>query len=262
MLLGALQGVLGALPAGEKVRLESAVADTRFFSAQLATAANVFLNFILYPVVFAAAAIGAGRADLFAANVRSWVFWGVALALVEALWRLRESAFRGAPLAETPLRGALYGWLLYPLGRIVLALVGARGAASNVSFDGFYDGREPFDDKLERARRYGEVYKVDDRDDAYLLRVEFPRALPPSSLGAELGLPPDMPDYDYDLEMRDGTFVVHGRVADAQVKKLTAVAPAFPPAFTTRVALRDPVRGFRHRYRDKTLEVILPKVLR
>jgi len=25
------------------------------------------------------------------------------------------------------------------------------------------------------------------------------------------------------------------------------------------VSLRDPVAGFRHRYRDKTLEVILPK---
>jgi len=53
--------------------------------------------------------------------------------------------------------------------------------------------------------------------------------------------------------------VVHGRVIDPQVRKLTAVAPAFPAEFTTRVALRDPVAGFRHRYRDKTLEVILPK---
>jgi hypothetical protein len=43
------------------------------------------------------------------------------------------------------------------------------------------------------------------------------------------------------------------------VRKLTGAAPAFPSAFTTRVALRDPVTGFCHRYRDKTLEVILPK---
>ena len=68
-----------------------------------------------------------------------------------------------------------------------------------------------------------------------------------------------MPDYEYELSLRDSTFVVHGRVTDAQVRKLTAVAPAFPSEFTTRVSLRDRVSGFRHRYQDKTLEVILPK---
>ena len=40
---------------------------------------------------------------------------------------------------------------------------------------------------------------------------------------------------------------------------MTGVAPAFPAEFTTRISLRDPVVGFRHRYRDKTLEVVLPK---
>jgi hypothetical protein len=68
-----------------------------------------------------------------------------------------------------------------------------------------------------------------------------------------------MPDYDYELSLEDGAFVVRGRVADPVVRRLTGVAPAFPSEFTTRVPLRDRVAGFRHRYRDKTLEVILPK---
>ncbi len=70
-----------------------------------------------------------------------------------------------------------------------------------------------------------------------------------------------MPDYDYELALSDSCFVVHGRVADPQVRKLTAAAPAFPPEFTTRIPLRDRVAGFQHRYRDKTLEVILPKAV-
>src|SRR5207247_1940073 len=82
-----------------------------------------------------------------------------------------------------------------------------------------------------------------DRDDAYILRLEFPRRLPPSSLADELRLPPEMPDYDFELSLQDGTFVVHGRVTDPQVRKLTAGAPAFPPEFTTRLPLRCPVVG-------------------
>jgi hypothetical protein len=214
---------------------------------------------VLYPVLIVAFAVASGRADLFSSGVHKWVFLGIALAAVEALVRLHESLFRGIPFGEARVLPALYAPLVWPLGRVVLALVGPRGNESGVGFDGFYAGREHFDEKLERDRRYGSIYKVEERDDAYILRLEFPRLLPPSSLADELRLPPEMPDYDYELSLQDGTFVVHGRVIDPQVRKLTAVAPAFPPEFTTRVPLRDPVAGFRHRYRDKTLEVILPK---
>ncbi|HLK12286.1 MAG TPA: hypothetical protein VKW76_12980, partial [Candidatus Binatia bacterium] len=258
-VLAAAQGLLGALPAAEKQRLEAAVADRRFFDAQRATAANVFLDLLLYPIALVSFAVATGRVGLFTLAVRPWVFWGFAAAVVEACWRLRENLFRGVPLPATRLRGAFYGLVFYPLGRLVLLLAGPRGAESGVAFDGFYAGREPFDEKLERARRYGEVYRVVDRDDAYIVEVEFPRALPPSSLGEQLELPAEMPDYDYELELKDGTFLVHGRVVDPRVRKLTGAAPAFPSAFTTRVALHDPVVGFRHRYHDKTLEVILPK---
>jgi hypothetical protein len=242
-----------------KQRLEAAISDTRFFSASLATAANVFLNLLLYPIAALVLAIGAGRAELFSGSPHRWIFLGLVLAVLEAAFRLRENFFRGVPYGQAPLRGALYGPLLWPLGRLLLAFVGERGTATNVGFDGFYGDQQHFDAKLERERRYGSIYRLEDRDDAYLLRLEFPRMLPPSSLADELRLPPEMPDYDYDVRLQDGQLVVHGRVTDPQVRKLTAVAPAFPPEFTTRVPLRDPVTGFRHRYRDKTLEVILLK---
>ncbi len=203
--------------------------------------------------------MSAGRADLFSLGVHKWIFLGITLAVAEAVFRMRESFLRGVPFGEGPIRPACYAPLVWPLGRAVVLLVGARGTQSGVGFDGFYGGEGHFDEKLERDRRYGSIYKVEDRDDAYVLRLEFPRLLPPSSLADELRLPPEMPDYEYELSLQDGVFVVHGRMTDPQVRKLTAVAPAFPAEFTTRVPLRDPVAGFRHRYRDKTLEVILPK---
>jgi hypothetical protein len=95
-----------------------------------------------------------------------------------------------------------------------------------------------------------------------VLRLEFPRRVPPSSLADELGLPMDMPDYDYDLSLADGGLVVHGKVTDPKVRRITGVAPAFPSEFTTRVPLDAPVAGFSHRYHDKMLEVILPKAAR
>jgi hypothetical protein len=258
-LLAVGQGVLGALPAGAKQRIEESIGDTRFFSAQLATAANVFLNLFLYPVVAAAIGVASGT-ELFSSDMQKWVLLGVLVALAEAGWRLREGFFRGRHGGDAPLRGAIYGLLLLPLGALIVALAGRRISRSGVGFDGFHAGREHFDDKLERARRYGEVFRLEDRDDAYLFQLEFPRLVPPSSLGATLDLPAQMPDYDYDLKVENGTFVVHARVVDPQVRRITGAAPAFPSEFTTRVPLSDPVMGFRHRYRDRTLDVVLPKV--
>jgi ferredoxin len=257
-LLGALQGVLGALPDGTKRSLEEAVGDGRYFNAQLATAGNLFLNMLLYPIVCVAVALLSPTESVFDWGIRWPLALGLTIAVVEAIWRMRES-IRGVPIGEAPLRMAIYGPLLVPVAAAITAALGQRGAASGVGFDGFYAGQEHFDEKLERARRYGEVYKLDERDDAYLLRLEFPRVVPPTSLGAQLGLPREMPDYEYDLAVHGRHFVVHGRLGDQQVRKITGVAPAFPPDFTTRIPLGTAVSGFRHRLRGKTLEVILPK---
>jgi ferredoxin len=259
LLLSIGQGFLGALSAGMKEQIARAVSDRRAFDPARATAGNIFLNLVVYPIGVVALVVASGRVELFSMGVPRYVFYGIALGGAEAAIRLRESFFRGVPFNEAPLRGALYGLLLWPLGRIVVLLAGSRGAESGVGFEGYYGKHEHFDEKLERERRYGSIYKLEERDDAYILRLEFPRILPPTSLADELKLPPEMPDYDYDLSLNDGSFVVHGKVVDPQVRKLTAVAPAFPPEFTTRVPLGTRVAGFSHRYRDKTLEVILPK---
>jgi ferredoxin len=261
LLLGAGQGILGALSSRTLRPIEEAVSDGRFFRTDVAIAGNLMLNLLLYPLVLAVVGVGADHLGLlgaFSQALRWWVALGLLAGLLEAWWRLRQ-CLRGLPFAEAEVGPAIYGVALLPLAALVRLLVGHRGSASGVGFDGFYDGDEHFDEKLERARRYGDVFKLEERDDAYLLRVEFPRHLPPTSLGGELGLPSEMPDYDFDVQLRPGAVEVHGKVVDPDVRKLTGVAPAFPSEFVRRVDLERPVLGFRHRYRNKTLEVVLPK---
>lgn len=68
-----------------------------------------------------------------------------------------------------------------------------------------------------------------------------------------------MPDYDYELSLQNGSFVVKGRVADPNLRKAAAVSSAFPPDFTTHIKLPGRVAGFRHRFDDKLLRVAMPK---
>ena len=112
-------------------------------------------------------------------------------------------------------------------------------------------------EKIERERRYGEVYRLEEKAGGYLLTMELPRKVPPSALKLAQGIPDDMPDYQLDLGMESGFFVIRGKLLDANLRKAAAVSPAFPPDFTTHIRLRRPVKGFKHRYQNKTLDVAL-----
>ncbi len=250
--------LLGALPHETKKKLELAAAGRTPMNSLLATCLNVLLNFVLYPIAFAL--IGAmffGR-NPFSLALDSFIFYGVALASIETAWRLREGLFYGVPSDEMALGPALYGPLLLPMAAPFTRLAAGRTRTSGtIAFDGFYDVQ--FDEKRDRQRRYGEVYNLQDVGNGYLLHLEFPQRVPPSSLKEQLMLPDEMPDYDFELSMSNGSLVVHGSVADPLVRKVAAGAPSFPPDFTTRIDLDETVDGFKHRYRDKTLEVILVK---
>src|SRR5690606_25936495 len=139
----------------------------------------------------------------------------------------------------------------------VVGLVERRRQQGSVGQDGFTDPR--FEDKLERERRYGEVYRLIEESNGYLLQLEFPRKLPPSGLRAEMGLSDEMPDYDYDIALQNGFLVVKGKVTDPTVRKIAAVSPAFPPDFTQNIKLPGRVAGFRHRFVDRSLEIALPR---
>jgi ferredoxin len=252
------QPLLGALPYKQKTALERAIADRRFFTAAGATGLNALHNMILYPALFAALGALALDRPVFSANLNWLIFLGLVVGSVETMWRMREG-FRGRPAEQIVFRAAAYGLPLAPLAFPFIGL--ARGAErqGSVGQDGFRDPR--FEDKLERERRYGEVYRLHQKTNGFLLEFEFPRTVPPSGVKEEMGLPDEMPDYDYDLALRDGSLVVKGKVSDGRLRKVAAVSPAFPPDFTTRIQLPSRVAGFRHRFRGKILEVALPRKL-
>jgi hypothetical protein len=195
--------------------------------------------------------------EVFSAQLKWYIFLGIALASLESIWRMREG-FRGLPPDQVVYRGAFYGLPIVPVvGPLVGLLKAPQDVRGTVGQDGF--SVQHFDEKLERERRYGEVYRLREEVNGFLVEVEFPRKTPKSGIKEELGIPDEMPDYDYDLSVQNGFFVVKGKVTDAGVRKAATVSSAFPPDFTTNIKLPSRVKGFRHRFNDKNLEVALVK---
>ena len=126
-----------------------------------------------------------------------------------------------------------------------------------VAFDGFRT--DLYDEKLERDRRYGTVYMVSEEANAFLVRLEMPRRLPRSALKQTWNLSDEMPDYDYSLELTDNVLSIRAGVPGEAFRRLSYVSSSFPSDFLTRVDFQTSVEGFKHRLRDKVLEVIVFK---
>jgi hypothetical protein len=251
------QPVLGALPHETKKKLEAAV-QSPLFTAAGSTGLNILHNGLLYPLIcMGLGALLHGPGILFSQQINLYVLAGIVLATVEGVLRLRSGIFHVKPAEEMTFPAAVYG---IPLG-LILQPVFAKHAGLvrgvPIPVDGFYS--RGFVDKLERERRYGNVYTIEDRGNALFLRLEFPRRLPDIGAPYQSQLPSEMPDYDYDLALHDGQFIVKGRCVDEKIRKISASAGAFPPEFTTIIPLRERVVGFAHRFENKLLEVFLLK---
>lgn len=251
------QPVLGALPHDMKKRLETAV-QSPLCTAAGSTGLNILHNAVIYPLVcIAVAVLLHGPEIVFSQEINFYVLIGVLLAAAEAVLRLRDGIFHAKPADEMRFPAAIYG---VPLALVVQPLLERHTGVirdTPIPVDGFY--AKGFVEKLERERRYGNVYTVEDRGGAFLLRMEFPRLMPDIGLAARAKLPDEMPDYDYNLALVDGQFVVKGRCTDEQVRKISSSIGAFPPEFTAVIPLREKVIGFAHRFENKLLEVFLVK---
>jgi hypothetical protein len=127
----------------------------------------------------------------------------------------------------------------------------------HVAFDGF---RSDFhDEKTERDRRYGTVYTVSEEVNAYLVRLEFPRILPNSALKRTWGMPDAMPDYDYAIGLGDTVLTIRAGVRGEAYRRLSYVSASFPSDFLTRIEFEKPVSTFKHRLRNKVLEIVVFK---
>src|SRR5277367_1243349 len=250
--------ILGAMPDGVKATLEEAVGTTGGFSRVRSTALNMILNLILYPAILTGFAVAVLGDRLFSQSTGGWIMLGVLIATGEAMWRLREGMIHAKPASELTYRGCWYGLALAPVGSMLSRAGGAgRKTERKVAFDGFEGTMH--EDKTERDRRYGTVYTVAEYANAYLVRLEMPRKLPPSSLKRLWNLPDEMPDYDYNIVVGDNVITVSASVRGETIRRLSYVSSSFPADFTTRIEFGKPVSAFKHRMRDKVLEVVVLK---
>jgi len=247
--------MLGAMPDGVKQHLEDAVGTPAGFSKMRSTALNVTFNLILYPALFLIFAVELLGDPLFSQATRGWIALGVLIATIEAAWRLREGILHSRPASEVIYRGCWYGLALAPLGQMLARSPKRRAVNRKVAFDGFRV--DLHDEKLERDRRYGTVYTVAEYSNAYLVRLEMPRKLPQSSLKRLWNLPDEMPDYDYSITLENDVLVINAGVRGESLRRLAYVSSSFPADFQTRIEFARPVSAFKHRMRDKVLEVIV-----
>ena len=119
------------------------------------------------------------------------------------------------------------------------------------------------EDPVERDRRYGLVYRVEETPDAYVVRLELPRRVPDSHVRRKLGIGPEMPDYAVSVRALDErTVEVHGRITDLGILKLAAgVSPtaSFPPQFLRPIRFPRPVGTFRFDTKDKMFTITVQK---
>ena len=251
------QPVLGALPHDTKKQIEAAV-QSPWFTAAGSTGLNIVHNAVIYPAVcMIVAVIVHGPAVLFSQEINNYILVGLFLAVAEGVYRLKDGILHAKPAEEMVFPASVYG---APLGIILHPILAKHAGVIRelpIPVDGFYS--KGFVEKLERERRYGNVYTVEDRGGALFLRLEFPRRLPDIGLPNRQQLSDEMPEYDYDLALKDSQFIIKGRCTDERVRKISSSIGAFPPEFTTIIPLKDRVVGFAHRFENKLLEVLLLK---
>jgi hypothetical protein len=252
-----LQPAIGALPDGIKRRLEAAVQSPLFTTAG-STALNIVHNGILYPLICMGLAVAwHGPQIIFSHDINMFLLVGLLLAAVEGIVRLKDGIFRAKSADEMKFPPSFYGAPLALFAEPLLGKFAGLVRELPIPVDGFYS--KGFVDKLERERRYGNVYTVEDRGGAFLMRMEFPRRMPDIGIASRDQLPDEMPDYDYDLTLNDGQLIVKGKCTDEKVRKISSSVGAFPPEFTTVIPFRERIAGFVHQFNEKVLEVLLVK---
>jgi hypothetical protein len=251
------QPVLGALTHETKKKLETAL-QSPWFTAAGSTGLNVLHNMILYPLVaLGIAAAWSGPEILFSRAVNNWVLVGLLVAVAEGVYRLKDGIFGAKPAEEMTFPASFYGVLLGVILQPILERQTRMIRGNPIPVDGFYS--RGFVEKLERERRYGNVYTLEDRGGAFLLKMEFPRQMPDIGIASRSQLPDELPDYDYDLALKDRQFIIKGKCTDEGVRKISSSVGAFPPEFTTVIPLKERVVGFAHHFSDKLLQVFLLK---
>ena len=162
----------------------------------------------------------------------------------------------GGPAGRRRRNRSIWGSLVR-LARLDRLRGPATRADRHVAFDGYSNPMH--DEKIERDRRYGTVYTGVEHSNAYLVSIEMPRRIPASSLKELWKLPDEMPDYDYTVTLHGSVLAVRAGVRGDAMRRLSYISASFPSDFLTRVEFDQPVDSFKHRMRNKVLEIVVFK---
>ncbi len=110
------------------------------------------------------------------------------------------------------------------------------------------DWRDVEEDSLERDRRYGRDYKVEEKDGYIEVTLQFATRVPAVRDRFRYGMPEKMPEYGAHVWMVGTTLNVTGWVKDPKIRALTNTSRSFPSRFTTTIEINREVIGAKHRY--------------
>ncbi len=113
-------------------------------------------------------------------------------------------------------------------------------------------------DEVERNRRYGRDYTVEEEKGYIRVKFNFPTKVPAVRDRFRYGLAEDMPLYRSHVQMQEGSLLIAGWLTDPKIRGLCHTSQSFPSQFMTTLDFDREVIGMTHRYdAHAVLEVIL-----
>ena len=112
-------------------------------------------------------------------------------------------------------------------------------------------GFEP-DDPVERERRYGRDFKLEEREGCAVLTIQFPMKVPPWRDAFRYGLPEFLPYYAAKTEIAGSRLVVRAWLTDPKIRAaLCFGANSFPDRVTVAIDVGKPILSAQTHYDAK-----------
>ena len=104
------------------------------------------------------------------------------------------------------------------------------------------------EDVVERDRRYGRDYSIEEHEGYVEVTYRFPTKVPAVQNRFKFGLPDKMPLYRSHVQLTGRTLLVAGWLTDPKVRALTHTSKSFPAQFVTTLELENDFIGVSSRY--------------
>lgn len=104
------------------------------------------------------------------------------------------------------------------------------------------------EDRVERDRRYGRDFTVEQKGDRIEVRLHLPTRVPAVRDRFRYDLPEKMPEYGAHVYRRGNSLMITGWVKDKKIRFLTNTTSSFPSQFTTSIDFNVDIVGFKERY--------------